>query len=162
MELRHSSVSDRAVSQENHIEHFLTDSPSWYVNNWNEGTPVKIRRLNIPYDDVLTKHGFIDEVSFGSKENTIERIQPAFYNTATRLESIAVNITSDSTVELEFNPFTCQAEEETFQLLGIAGATIDEMTTSATGFDLVQEQIAFLKANDKATFSVGGGKVIVD
>ena len=142
--------------------HFQTDSPSWYLDNWKEGTKVKLRRLSFPHDDVLTKYGFIDEVSFGSKENTIERIPPAFYNSATRLESIFVNATSESTVEIEFNPFTCQAEEETFQLLGVAGATIDEMTTSATGFDLVQEQVAFLKANDKATFSVGGGKVIVE
>ena len=142
--------------------HFQTDSPWWFFGNWKEGTKVQLRRLSFPHDDVLTKYGFIDEVSFGSRENTIERIPPAFYNTATRLESIFVNVTSDSSVEIEFNPYTCQAEEETFQLLGIAGATIDEMTTTATGFDLVQEQVAFLKANDVATFSVGGGKVIVE
>ena len=144
------------------LEHFKTDSPEWFVGNWQESTPVKIRRLSFPHDDTLNKFGFIDEASFGSKENTIERIPPAFYNTATRLESLAINVTSDSSVEIEFNPYTCQSEEETFQLLGVAGATIDEMTTSATGFDLVQEQIAFLKANDMATFSVGGGKVIIE
>ena len=47
-------------------------------------------------------------------------------------------------------------------LLGVMGATIEEMTTSATGMDLMVEQTEFLKTADKATFVVGGGKVTVE
>ena len=144
------------------LAQFETDSPSWFINNWQEGTKVEARRVHFPIDDVPSKTAFVDEVSFGSKVNEIERIAPAFVSTHTRLESINVNATSATEVEIEFNPYTCQTAEEKFQLLGIAGATIDEMTTSATGFDLVQEQIEFLKSNDVATFSIGGGKVIVE
>ena len=143
-------------------DHFLTDSPSWFINNWQEGTTVYIRYLDIPIDDVLSKTAFVDEVSFGAKENTIERTRPASVSSHTRLESISINATSATEVEIEFNPYTCQNQDETFQLLGIAGATIDEMTTEATGIDLVKEQIEFLKTNDKATFSVGAGKVTVE
>ena len=144
------------------MDHFGTDSPNWFISNWQNGTTVFVRRVHFPVDDVPSKQAFIDEISFGKKDNTIERIAPASFSSHTRLEGITVNVTSNTEAEIEFNPYTCQQPEETFQLLGIAGATIDEMTTSTTGFDLVQEQVEYLKSNDVATFSVGGGKVTVE
>ena len=44
------------------------------------------------------KIGYVDEVSFGRKENTIERTPPAFVNTAIKLEEVIVNVTSDSLI----------------------------------------------------------------
>ena len=43
------------------------------------------------------------------------------------MEDITVNATADG-AEIEFNPYTCQTEEETFSLMGVVGGTIDEMT----------------------------------
>ena len=143
-------------------EAFLNNKASWITHWYREGSPVQLLHLNIAHDTNTRKDGFLDELSFGSKENTIERIAPAFASSAGRMEEVIVNSTSADSVEIEFNPYTCQTEEETFSLMGVVGGTIDEMTTAATGADLMQEQIAFLKSNDKATFSVGGGKVIVE
>jgi len=143
-------------------EGFLENKADWITHWYREGSPLQLTHVNIAHDSNLRKDGFLDEVSFGSKANTIERIAPAFANSASNMEEVIVNSTAADSVEIEFNPYTCHSEEETFSLMGIAGATIDEMTSSATGAELAQEQIAFLKTADKATFSVGGGKVIVE
>lgn len=143
------------------LEQFKADMPGWVEHWWNPNTAPMLKRVHINSDNNLRKDGFLDEVSFGSKANEITRVAPAHPDTAVRMEEITVNSTGDA-AEILFNPYTCHEEADTFQLLGVAGGTIDEMSTSSTGFDLVQEQIAFLKTADVATWSVGGGKVVVE
>ena len=140
---------------------FLENAPQWVMNNYREGGNLLLRRLAIPHTNNARKEGWLDELTFGRKENTIERIAPAFVNTGIKMEDINVTATADG-AEIEFNPYTCQAADETMSLLGVMGATIEEMTTSATGMDLMIEQTEFLKTADKATFVVGGGKVTVE
>ena len=145
----------------NLLDGFLNDSPNWVKDNALSGGIISMQSVTLNFDSNPRKDGFLDEVSFGNKEVTLERISPAHLSNKIRMESIAVT-EAGSGVEIEFNPFSCQNSNETFGLLGIAGATIEEMTTSATGADLVQEQVEYLKSNNIATFLVGSGKVIVE
>ena len=68
-----------------------------------------------------------------------ERIPPSHRNTGFRIENVLVNKT-ENVVDIEFNPFSCQSKEETFDLLGIAGAKIEEMESASTGFKYENEK----------------------
>ena len=140
---------------------FSADAPTWIQNNIVSGGFVGVEQITFNYDNSPRKFAFFDEISLGSKEVTIERTGPAHDNTNIRMESIELNEV-DGSVEIEFNPFSCQGDDQTFGLIGVAGATIEEMTTSATGAALAEEQIEYLRNNDVATFIVGGGKVKVE
>ena len=140
---------------------FLNSAPTWVKNNALTGGDIQIQSINFNYDVNPRKEAFLDEVSIGSKEVTIERSAPAHLSTEIRIESITV-VEVEGSIEIELKPYSCQNQDETFGLLGISGAIIEEMTTSATGLDLALEQIEYLKTNDVATFIVGSGKVKVE
>ena len=114
------------------------------------------------YDANPRKPGYLDEVTLSKRENVMEeRIPPSHRNTGFRIENVLVNKT-ENVVDIEFNPYSCQSKEETFDLLGIAGAKIEEMESTLTGFEYENEKSEYLRNNKKATFIVGGGKIIVE
>ena len=142
-------------------EGFLNDMPSWVDHHYRQGGAIKVWQITMNYESNPRKEGFLDEVSLGRKVVTIERTPPAHHSSNIRMETISVNEVGGS-VEIEFNPSSCQSSNETFGLLGIAGAEIEEMSTSATGAELVKQQSEYLQSNDIATFRVGSGKIIVE
>ena len=142
-------------------EAVLRDAPNWVLNSLGGPNNIDMLRFVIPHTNNGRKEGWLDEISFGRRENIIERVAPAFPKTAMKMNEITVT-EADGAVEIEFDPWTCQTPDETMSLLGVMGGTIEEMTTEAIGMELMMEQKEFLKTHDTATFLVGGGKVTVE
>ena len=138
-------------------EQFLTDGPNWATSQAIPGK-LKIREIKFNYDRVNDKKtGYVDEVSLGRTAVDIVRTAPAHHNSNIRMETITVTEVN-GTVEIEFNPYSCQGSNETFGLLGIVGGAIAELSANAT----FEERMEFLSTSDIATFVLGSGKVIVE
>ena len=138
-------------------DQFQVHAPNWVLIQATPGM-LKVRSLNFNFDRTNTKKfGYLDEVSLGNKIVEIERVAPAHHNSNIRIESITV-AEVDGSVEVEFNPYSCQGLNETFSLLSIAGGIIEELSETAT----IEEQMEFLMTSDIATYAFGAGKVIVE
>ena len=138
-------------------EQFNNNAPSWALNQ-AVIAQLEVAAINFNFDRTNSrKFGYLDEVSLGKKAVEIERVAPAHYNSNIRMESITL-AEVDGSVEVEFNPYSCQSANETFSLLGVAGGIIEELSEDAN----LEEQMDYLMTSDVATFVIGSGKVKVE
>ena len=138
---------------------------SWIASQMSTKSDMDIQDIMLNTGS-KTDNYYIDEVTFSASEVEIERKNPSLHNDNVMVNSASVAVTEDGAYDVSIVPWTCNPQEDDFELFGVDGATIVGLDTSSmTPQEAYEAQQNYLRTMDSATFTSaawGSGTVKVE
>ena len=138
---------------------------SWIADQMHSRSDIDIQDIILNTGD-KTGNFYMDEITFSANEVEIDRKSPSLHNDNIMVNYAEVAVTDSGAYNVTIVPWTCNTQEDDFELFGVDGATIVGLDTSSmTPQEAYEAQANYLATMDSATFTSdawGSGTVTVD